>query len=291
MGLQSDLDYVSIAPVDRFINAPEGHKPTDLLPGAQSVVSMSIKIFKGAQQAMIRGFAHRELRHIAFSYRWFAYGLSNMYFMDRAALLVTKLLEEEGHVALPIAASGVGHSKDHLQQFSNRHAAVAAGIGEIGWNGLCLTPDNGPRQRFVSVITTADLEPDPMYSGPKLCDIEKCKELGHGIPLCVNICPMHALSTEGKKEVVIGNRRMEYVKLDFRACSGIHKQIMDADNPKKYDSDDAPIPLSAEFEPKYELERLVYKRGHGCGLCLFVCPVGMPKYISDIVGLELIGRS
>lgn len=42
--------------------------------------------------------------------------------------------------------------------FSNRHAAVAAGLGEIGWNGFCLTPDNGPRQRFVHYPGCRSLE-------------------------------------------------------------------------------------------------------------------------------------
>ena len=96
LALQNDMDYVGIAPAERFENAPAEHRPWDLLPGAESVVSMSIKMFKGAQVAMSRGFNHPELRHVSFSYRWFAYGLSNLLFMDRAALLVTRLLEEEG---------------------------------------------------------------------------------------------------------------------------------------------------------------------------------------------------
>ncbi len=284
---ENELDYVGIAPVDRFVNAPPEHRPTDLLPGARSVVSMAVKIFKGAQLSMTRGFNHRELRHLVFSYRWFAYGLTNLHFMDRAALLVAQMLEQEGHVAVPIAASGVGYSRDHLQNFSNRHAGVAAGIGELGWNGLCLTPWNGPRQRFVSIITTAELSPDPMYSGAKLCDLKKCIELGQGTPLCVKICPMNAFTREGKKEVDIGGKHMEYAKLDFRACSSVHERIIDTDHPGRLTGPMAP---GAEFEPRYQLERLVYKRGHGCGFCLFVCPVGEPEDIKHLMDPELKGR-
>jgi len=83
--MQNDMDYVGFAPVERFENAPEEHRPWDLLPGAKTVVSMSIKMFKGAQVAMIRGFNHPELRHVMFSYRWFAYGLSNLLFMEGGA--------------------------------------------------------------------------------------------------------------------------------------------------------------------------------------------------------------
>jgi len=41
-------DLVGIAPVERFANAPEGHKPTDFLPGCKSVISVALHIFQGA---------------------------------------------------------------------------------------------------------------------------------------------------------------------------------------------------------------------------------------------------
>lgn len=280
---------MGVAPVERFANAPEGHRPTDFLPGARSVVSMSIKISAGPLMAMIRGFATRELRHITFGYRWFSYGLTNLYYMDRAALLVARLLEENGHLAVPIAASGVGSSKNYLSQFSNRHAGVAAGIGELGWIGLCLTPQNGPRQRFVSVITNAELEPSPMYSGPKLCDLEKCRELGQGTPLCTRYCPMDAFTTEGYKEAVIGDKTYRYAKLNFRACASIHTHISDTDYPRKPGEETSTIPLE-KMEPKYEIERLVYRRGHGCGGCMFVCPVGLPQEVSKYVETDIKAR-
>lgn len=260
-----------------------------MLPGARSVVSMSMRISTGPLMAMIRGFSNRKLRHITFAYRWFSYGLTNLYYMDRAALLVARLLEEEGNLAVPIAASGVGSSKNYLSQFSNRHAGVAAGIGELGWIGLCLTPQNGPRQRFVSVITTAELDPSPMYSGPKLCDLKKCTDLGQGTPLCVKYCPMQAFTAEGHKEVVIGDKQYQYAKLNFRTCASIHNYISDTDYPRKPGGETAAIPLE-KMEPKYEIERMVYKRGHGCGGCMFVCPVGLPKEVSQIVESEIKAR-
>ncbi len=291
MALQNDMDYVGIAPAERFENAPLEHRPWDLLPGAQSVVSMSIKMFKGAQVAMSRGFNHPELRHVMFSYRWFAYGLSNLLFMDRAALLVTRLLEEAGHVAMPIAASGVGYSKNNLQNFSNRHAGVAAGLAEFGWNGLALTPENGPRQRFVSILTTAKLAADPMYSGPQLCNLKACTEMGRGVPLCVKACPMQAFLRQGKKEVVIGGKRMEYAKLNFKACNKVHDKVSDTENPDygaiQASDQEGVLTQALELEPKFQLERMVYRRGHGCGFCLFSCPVGAPGDIKEIMDPEI----
>ena len=35
--------------------------------------------------------------------------------------------------------------------------------------GIVLTPEYGPRNRFGAILTTAEIEPDPLYSGEKLC--------------------------------------------------------------------------------------------------------------------------
>ena len=157
LAYNNNIDYIGIAPIDRFVNAPDGHKPTDLLPGAESVISLGVRVSQGPQLTQRMALAHqKKLRHVSFSYRWFGYGLLNMYFLDGAAFLLTKLLEKEGYVSVPIVANGVEDTRAVMAAFSNRYAAVAAGLGEFGWNGICLTPDVGPRVRFVSVITTAN---------------------------------------------------------------------------------------------------------------------------------------
>ena len=47
LAMDQQLDFVRIAPVERFWQAPEGHKPTDLLKGAQSVVSIGMRLLEG----------------------------------------------------------------------------------------------------------------------------------------------------------------------------------------------------------------------------------------------------
>ena len=77
--------------------------------------------------------------------------------------------------------------------FSHRHAAVRAGLGEFGLNNLVVTRRFGPRVRFMSVITTAALEPDPLLS-EKLCLGERCR-------LCIDACGVDALHIrEGANE-------------------------------------------------------------------------------------------
>ncbi len=90
-----------------------------------------------------------------------------------------------------------------------RIAAVAAGLGEIGYSNLLLTPEFGPRQRVAAIITDAPLEPDPLFEG-KLCD--RCM-------LCVKNCPGHAISPKETVKVNIGGKECEYAKLDQTACS------------------------------------------------------------------------
>lgn len=296
--LQNDIDYAGIASVDRFEHAPEGHRPGDLLPGAKSVISIGTRVNKGPQLGQQIALRDRAYRHVAFSYRWLGYGLINMYFNDRAAFLVSRLLEEEGYVAVPIVGSAVEDMRHMMAAFSNRHAAVAAGLGEIGWNGLCLTPENGPRQRFSSVITTAPLKPDPMYSGPRLCDRDRCSELGHGRPICARACPLNLFSSSETVEAIIDDRQFVYAAMDHMKCGGtiglgIHPMILGPDSPRiprKVDMD-VVADLVAKAPPWLKLVTVAFGRGHFCGLCLLRCPVGMPQDVEEILNsLPSIGK-
>jgi epoxyqueuosine reductase QueG len=70
--------------------------------------------------------------------------------------------------------------------FSQRHAAVRAGLGQFGLNNVVVTPRYGPRIRFNSVITSAALPATPLPTEP-LCRGERCM-------VCVEACPADALS-------------------------------------------------------------------------------------------------
>ena len=43
--LEWGADLVGIAPVDRFAEAPEGHRPTDFMPECKSVISIGLHLF------------------------------------------------------------------------------------------------------------------------------------------------------------------------------------------------------------------------------------------------------
>ena len=85
-------------------------------------------------------------------------------------------------LATPNAAhTGLGHSvmAAPLGFFSQRHAAVRAGLGEFGLSGLVINPQYGPRVRYVSIITEAELEPDPLLT-EKVCMRGKCSATSGG---------------------------------------------------------------------------------------------------------------
>ena len=88
--------------------------------------------------------------------------------------------------------TGLGHPVHELfyQFFSQRHAATRAGLGEFGFSNIVLTPEFGPRVRFVSIITEAELEPDPLIT-EKICLREKCG--GRDGPICLRRCITGAL--------------------------------------------------------------------------------------------------
>lgn len=75
--------------------------------------------------------------------------------------------------------------------------AVAAGLGEMGWNGLALTPEHGARQLFVSLVTDAPFVPNRLYDGKPLC--KKCGK-------CVSSCPTHSISEAEKLSIEIDGK-------------------------------------------------------------------------------------
>ena len=50
-----EVDMIGIASANQFRDAPEGHKPADLLPGAKSVVVVGIALPKSVVKTAIRG--------------------------------------------------------------------------------------------------------------------------------------------------------------------------------------------------------------------------------------------
>jgi epoxyqueuosine reductase len=214
--LELGADIVGVAPVERLKNAPKGNRPVDYMPDAKNVISFGSHLADGILD--VWGEYSQPGKTIS-PYLFYGYGLVNLE-LGRIANVVAKRLEYQGYKSLmfpptwPISSyRWLGlREGDERADFSHRHAAVAAGLGELGFNGLVLTPNFGPRVRFNSVITNAPLVPSPMYEGPALCQPERCDYL------CVKVCPAQALHLDKTREVDIGERHFKYTYNDIYRC-------------------------------------------------------------------------
>lgn len=268
---ENDIDYLGISSVQRFENVPEGHKPIDLLPSARSVIVLGLRIPSGAIRANDRAF--EGLRHAIYSYVNFGYNKVNEH-LDFSALAVVRYIERNyGFIAYAIPAGWPRDEYLMMGAMSNRYAAVCAGLGEFGWSGFVLTPQDGPRVRWISIITEMEIEPDPLYHGPKLC--KGCKK-------CVDTCPVGALAREESVEVKIGEYRSAYSLRNKALCRSATRGLVRG-TPGRLQAD---IPYSIKtMEEWYELnkkddpwQRMEIARGNYCYRCMTVCPAGKGEH-------------
>ncbi|OGA50626.1 MAG: hypothetical protein A3G25_09015 [Betaproteobacteria bacterium RIFCSPLOWO2_12_FULL_63_13] len=206
------VDLFGVAPVHRLAEAPEGRRPTDYLPNAKSVVVCAAKIPDTTIDVAGR---YDEPGKTLGPYMWYGYVTLN-WDLSSAANRVARFLEAKGFKALPFPPTGVLYKYGTVGDFSHRHAAVAAGLGQFGFSGLLLTPEFGPRQRLVSIITDAPLTASPMYDAAALCQPNAC---GYA---CIKVCPTKAMT--GKTSVNIGDETFEYAKLKGVKCKWLYAE-------------------------------------------------------------------
>ncbi len=139
--------------------------------------------------------------------------------LDADAYLISLFLISRGYSSISIPRDGYGSvevlKNNPLTFFSHRHAAFLAGLGTFGINNTILTENYGPRVRFASVFTTAELPPDPPLSRP-VCI--KCMR-------CVKACPVQAIPGEEYPEGLINKNlcasRSESLSLRYISPCGI----------------------------------------------------------------------
>ena len=107
--------------------------------------------------------------------------------LDQYTYRIASILNERGFPSVFVPRDGYGGiealQRNPVAFFSHRHAAFLAGLGTFGVNNMLLTRAYGPRVRFGSVLTAADIEPDPLLT-EDLCI--RCNR-------CVSLCPANAL--------------------------------------------------------------------------------------------------
>jgi epoxyqueuosine reductase QueG len=254
---------IGVAPQHRLSEAPKGFRPRDRLFDAKNVISLGMQVPRTVCETW-EVVSHNP-------YRWYGFHLLNR-LLQIIAYKVTLFIESKGYSALPFPPTigGAGGA-----EISHRHVAVAAGLGEFGLAGYVLTPQYGPRERLISIITNAPLQGDPLYDGPSLC---KPKECGYK---CVVSCPMGAINRDRTKISQIGGKMYKYTTPDLWLCRwailGLTKKVgglKEIPLPQKIDSED--LNNCLEQKDPGQIRTEISQGGHMtyCGKCQAVCPAG-----------------
>ncbi len=207
----SRADLVGIADIERFKDIPAQHHPTSIFPEAKSVIVIGRRITRGTLRGVEEGTQ---------------FGIYNLYgcdwlenrFLAMTTFKVAEFLEDNRYEAVPlpnlphqIPPMGIavkpGHPEPNVMiDFDD--AAVRAGLGEIGYCNIFLTPEFGPRQRVQIILTDAELKADPLCQN-EVCDRSKKHK---------EFCPLGAINPEKEKSIVICGKEMRVAEIDYEKC-------------------------------------------------------------------------
>ncbi len=227
-------DAVGVGSMDRFEGAPPEMDPRYVFPEAKAVVGMVFRIPRGYQRPIEEGTQF-------FQYPWMGYGAINETFAPTVLYETGRFIEDHGYEAAVYRNTGGRGSVSDMTgdrvlddspelrdprmanycrgvrpgvpapdvQIHFRIAAFICGLGEIGYSKMFLSPQFGPFNRQAFLFTDAPLEPDPLYSGPALCD--QCMA-------CVAQCPGKCRDREHRVKVTVAGRPLEWGELDTWKC-------------------------------------------------------------------------
>ncbi len=178
------IDLVGIADATTLILSYPPRPAGALMPTARSVIVMAVAHSLGAVRA-------------PGIHLWTRNKMQTSRILDEVAESTARDLERQGYLSLPISADKpadifkhdpeTGRKLPHTRtagQLSLKHAAVSAGMGQIGLSNLLLTPELGPHQRLGGIVTEAPLQPD----SPR--ELELCTQCR----ACRKACPVDAFA-------------------------------------------------------------------------------------------------
>jgi ferredoxin len=209
---------VGVANIERFANAPRRMHPRNIFPDCRSVISIVQPIPRGTYRGITEG------THWS-NYTFYAYNRLNELFRPRRTYELACFIEDRGWEACavypgvperPGLAAPVAPGRPAPEINLNvRIAALACGMGEIGWSKVFLTPQFGPRVRIGTILTDAELEPDPLVKPGALCD--RCLR-------CAKDCP-GAIPRPGERPPIrirIEDQTYEWADVHMGRCTLTH---------------------------------------------------------------------
>ncbi len=209
---------VGIGSRERLVGAPPSVDPDYILPSARSIISFAIPL----DRKIIRDFLSKK--------RWLAAGVDRKNIYQKLYTITDRLTDyfrDTGYEVKGVEANSVYRPEpggtdavnrvDMVPDFSHRYAGVACGLGQLGWGSNLMTPQFGSAVYLASILTSAELEADPLLE-ENPCD--KCK-------LCTAACPVEMISTREETTVTIAGREYKHGKKGNNAhciigCGGYH---------------------------------------------------------------------
>ena len=214
---------VGIANLERFAEAPERMHPKNIFPDCRSVISIVQPIPRSTYRGITEG------THWT-NYTYYAYNRLNTLFRPMLTYELARFIEDRGFEAVPIYP-GVPETYPNNPEpvapgrpvpdveLNVRIAAMACGLGEIGWSKVFIHPVFGPRVRIGNILTDAVLEPDAIMEPKTLC--KRCMK-------CVPDCPGNAIPKPGDRPTIkirIDGREYEWGDVHMGRCTATHHGI------------------------------------------------------------------
>ncbi len=201
------VDLVGFGPFD-VLDDVERFGPGDFgLPNAICMASeLPLEVVKAARDG-----PSADLRE--------SYKIANKKMMGAAAGIVEKLKEAgyKGHVIHPAERIDPENLRGPV---SLKSIARVCGLGWIGKNGLMLTDEFGPRQRFLAILTDMPLLETP---ATRECECGDCRE-------CIDNCAMKVLNDQTFKD----HPPSRDTTIDWQRCGRFEmKLIGDGSKPER----------------------------------------------------------
>ncbi len=277
--LEFGADAVGIGNIERWSTAPLQMDPKQIMPECKSIIGMVFRVERGSLRGIEEGTYFS-------NYSSMGYGGITYLYMPMTVINLSKFIEDQGHEAIPMghqsdwrAIDGDGFARKNYSRpvapgratpdimIQLRLAAYLCGLGEIGFSKMFLSPQFGPRNRVGIILTDIELEPDPIYDGPQLCN--NCMA-------CVKACPGKCFPTDRTVKANVGGNQLEWSDLDMDKCDLTFRGAQAAESGNYMDWGKPTKP--GEWSPFYHKPRNLYNTGQAvCGArgCTRACMISL----------------
>lgn len=287
-----------------YDRAPAGHDPRDFIPGARSVISIAQPVLNGVVDAPAVLMDKKldlvppdiKQAYLEMHYHIMGHRVQD-YMLEQIAQVVGQNLQMQGFETATFPTSGMhpdmpglgGAREEGLSDkqiwsgpsdkwadlyspfrytsgpISHRHCATRAGLGEFGYNNIVLTREFGARQRFNTIVTEAELVPDPLIAEP-ICLRDNCR-------LCLQACYMDAIRLRDDPAV-----------RDYRSVDKVDTGVIFLDTPAR------------SYPALCNARRTRVPNAPVRGDCVRICPVpaeraNLPERLKAIVAAWKSGAS